>query len=82
MASTTRSEKGYRKALYRIDSADSKDGRKVINGRVPKMAPQSKKLMNKNFIYNSPVGYMNTSQSMPQLASPSSEMIFSDSDNI
>ena len=41
MASTTRSEKGYRKALYRIDSADSKDGRKVINGRVPKMAPQS-----------------------------------------
>ena len=77
--STPRSEKGYRKALYRVDSADSKDGRKVLNGRIPKMAPQSKKLMNKNYIYNSPAGDL--TQSLPQLTS-ASEMIFSDSDNI
>jgi hypothetical protein len=74
--STPRSEKGYRKALYRVDSADSKDGRKVLNGRIPKMAPQSKKLMNRNYIYNSPVG-----ESLPELSS-ASEMIFSDADNV
>jgi hypothetical protein len=74
--STPRSEKGYRKALYRVDSADSKDGRKVLNGRIPKMAPQSKKLMNRNYIYNSPVG-----EPLPELSN-GSEMIFSDADNV
>ena len=80
---STRSEKGYRKALYRVDSADSKDFRqKHKKYRVPKMAPQSKKLMNKNFIYNSPSGETSfdklvNSISMPSLASNSE-----DADNV
>jgi hypothetical protein len=81
---STRSDKGYRKALYRVDSSESKEGRKVfLNNfptRVPKMAPQSKILMSRSFKYSSPVGDKNLNLSLPLTSK--SDVLVTDGNNI